>query len=85
MTCLNIYEPAEPRIKDEKVRKALRAWAEANELLIVYRDGEQSFSAKGDKLTIDFDVDKSAFENVRYCINYTITELCGRKNARTKV
>ena len=26
------YEPAEPLIKDEKVRKAVRAWAEANEI-----------------------------------------------------
>ena len=26
------YKPAEPLIKDEKVRKAVRAWAEANEL-----------------------------------------------------
>lgn len=26
------YKPAEPLIKDEKIRKAVRAWAEANEM-----------------------------------------------------
>lgn len=26
------YEPVEPLIKDEKIRKAVRAWAEANEM-----------------------------------------------------
>ena len=31
-------EPVEPLIKDEKVRKAVRAWAEANEVLEVFID-----------------------------------------------
>ena len=30
------YEPKEPLIKDEKVRKAVRAWAEANNIKAVY-------------------------------------------------
>lgn len=27
------YEPIEPLIKDEKIRKAVKAWAEANEIM----------------------------------------------------
>ena len=32
------YKPAEPLIKDEKIRKAVRAWAEANDVLEVFID-----------------------------------------------
>ena len=32
------YKPKEPLIKDEKIRKAVRAWAEANEVLEVFID-----------------------------------------------
>ena len=32
------YKPTEPLIKDEKIRKAVRAWAEANDVLEVFID-----------------------------------------------
>ena len=35
------YKPAEPLIKDEKVRKAVRAWAEANNIRAVYYSPEE--------------------------------------------
>ena len=38
------YKPAEPLIKDEKIRKAVRAWAEANgvfEVMVAHPSGEE--------------------------------------------
>lgn len=35
------YKPTEPLIKDEKVRKAVRAWAEANNIKAVYYSPEE--------------------------------------------
>ena len=37
------YEPKEPLIKDEKIRKAVRAWAEANNFS-VFRVNNQHFN-----------------------------------------
>ena len=76
------YKPAEPLIKDEKVRKAVKAWAEINDLY--------SVGYKEDSDGAGFDCIKSTDELVR--INfaslilpleknrvYTITELCGEE------
>lgn len=74
------YKPKEPLIKDEKVRKAVRAWAEAigeKDNLVVSKnmeyhdcciyDGRLGTSALID-LGIDLDIDENS---------YNITELCG--------
>lgn len=72
------YKPKEPLIKDEKIRKVVRAWAEANKIEYVHYDLECnelndlarngiSFNAPilERKLLVDRD--------------YTITELCGEE------
>ena len=73
------YEPAEPLIKDEKIRKAVRAWAEANEISQAQFDRYISgFSASDDEHNIlsmiSFDGFVFMFVDGKY---YTIDELCG--------
>lgn len=73
------YKPAEPLIKDEKIRKAVRAWAEANNFL--------------DKIEVhsltagtSFSIENYDIEFLGYFIydlegnkTYTIAELCGEE------
>ena len=66
------YKPTEPLIKDEKIRKAVRAWAEAT--------GTKSISYWGGELESEQNDSKIEFDNVavvEFGDNYTITELCG--------
>lgn len=75
------YKPAEPLIKDEKIRKAVRAWAEANEISQAQFDRYTSgFSASDDGHNIlsmiSFDGFVFMFVDGKY---YTITELCGEE------
>lgn len=79
------YEPVEPLIKDEKVRKAVRAWAEVNSRdlfrvinkhfncckIIGYIDG---WNASCDK--IEFGTTIKGADKDYY---YTIAELCGEE------
>ena len=72
-------EPKEPLIKDEKIRKAVRAWAEANEISQAQFDRYTSgFSASDDGHNllsmISFDGFVFMFVDGKY---YTIDELCG--------
>ena len=74
-------EPAEPLIKDEKVRKAVRAWAEANEISQAQFDryiSGFSVSDDGHNLLsmISFDGFVFMFVDGKY---YTIDELCGEE------
>ena len=74
-------KPAEPLIKDKKARKAVRAWAEANEVLEVFID------RIGDGTYIElYDEDDgrrriSTLRPVGLKIGeaYTIDELCGEE------
>ena len=71
------YKPAEPLIKDEKIRKAVRAWADA--------DGAD------EKIYLTTDEDSSRFANkyggyIEFAFRidmeerlYTIAELCGEE------
>ena len=73
--------PAEPLIKDEKIRKAVRAWAEANDLLTfkvvnehfncfkIIGYGDHNISSR-----IEF---KSTIAHANKDQFYTIDELCG--------
>ena len=75
------YTPKEPLIKDEKVRKAVRAWAEANEISQAQFDRYISgFSASDDSHNIlsmiSFDGFVFMFVDGKY---YTIDELCGEE------
>ena len=75
------YRPTEPLIKDEKIRKAVRAWAEANEISQAQFDRYTSgFSASDDDHNllsmISFDGFVFMFVDGEY---YTIDELCGEE------
>lgn len=75
------YIPSEPLIKDEKVRKAVRAWAEANDIedgITYLGDGEfRSYL----NTTIDFAilVNEHRFDLLKKNEEYTIPELCGEE------
>lgn len=70
------YKPAEPLIKDEKIRKAVKAWAEANE--------ETEIKVKGGCLAATF---KGLHKQLELELNctwtrdgvYSISELCGEE------
>ena len=75
------YKPAEPLIKDEKIRKAVRAWAEANEISQAQFDRYISgFSTSDDEHNIlsmiSFDGFVFMFVDGKI---YTIAELCGEE------
>lgn len=75
------YAPKEPLIKDEKIRKAVRAWAEANEISQAQFDRYISgFSASDDEHNIlsmiSFDGFVFMFVDGKI---YTIAELCGEE------
>lgn len=70
------YNTAEPLIKDEKVRKAVRAWAEVNGI------DDVAYDAKGNRFgrfgfTIMFDYDFDLNDGLKNGGFYTIAELCG--------
>lgn len=70
------YKPAEPLIKDEKIRKAVRAWAEANEITQVSYDAEWNAFRCTD-FVVDFDYDFDRHDGLKDMESYTIAELCG--------
>ena len=77
-------EPKEPLIKDEKVRKAVRAWAEANEIIkaFVVMNEHMDWSVYGDNIdrnrfSIEF-FDRVVPEE-NETTQYTIAELCGEE------
>ena len=74
-----IYEPVEPLIEDEKIRKAVRAWAEANNIRVVRVKDDYCF------------IDTESAANIRFYDkigvflkgNYTIAELCGEEECES--
>lgn len=67
------YKPAEPLIKDEKIRKAVRAWAEAEEISVCRYKVPDTFESIDGTSKIEFGV--FGFDEGRY----TIAELCGEE------
>lgn len=71
------YEPAEPLIKYEKVRKAVRAWAEVNNIERVFVQNNYCLSSKDDD-SIEIVFARPVFKDY---VNdedfYDIDELCG--------
>lgn len=74
-----VYEPAEPLIKDEKIRKAVRAWAEANDFI-------DEIKVEGLNAGTRFSEGHWSIEFIGYFIYdlkigsiYTIAELCGEE------
>ena len=84
-SCWEYYvEPKKPLIKDEKIRKAVRAWAEANNIQVAsfyaspshwflraFNDGEQG---------IDFWLRCEDNPKLIESKRYTIAELCGEND-----
>ena len=67
------YKPKEPLIKDEKIRKAVRAWAEACAVEKCHYDGDGDFATRWHSIKLDgsqIELDEG---------HYTITELCGEE------
>ena len=77
------YKPADPLIKDEKVRRAVRAWAEANEreyLLVIKSGGRIEISDGSPHLIyISFHVDNDTLKSIDDRTYYPIDELCGEE------
>ena len=76
-------KPAEPLIKDEKIRKAVRAWAEANgrEYLLVIKSGGRLEISDGSPhlIYISFRVDNDTLKSLDDRTYYPIAELCGEE------
>ena len=78
------YKPKEPLIKDEKIRKAVRAWAEANDINSChYYYTDIKFNATEHRLqwiqtAIEFN-DIMGLDNLEDGETYTIAELCGEE------
>lgn len=73
------YEPKEPLIKDEKIRKAVRAWAEANNFL---DEIEVHSLTAGTRFSIEnYDIEFLGYfiYDLEFNKTYTITELCGEE------
>ncbi len=80
------YKPTEPLIKDEKIRKAVRAWAEANNL-----SGASTYKSCSDshywyirgfddsERGLDIDIWGELPRELVDCKYYTIAELCGEE------
>lgn len=69
------YTTPKPLIKDEKIRKAVRAWAEAGEIVYVYCNIEDRLESAHDGSKIVFS--NNVFEGLPMGLNLTIAELCG--------
>lgn len=70
------YQPAEPLIKDEMVRKAVRAWAEAESEECYYgQDATTLYNGSGDHIEFW----SRPFKDLTPYEHYTIAELCGEE------
>lgn len=76
------YEPAEPLIKDEKTRKAVRAWAEVNLIKdVLYAERpDRSLYALTDMGDDDISIEIVGWiPTLKDGKEYTIAELCGEE------
>lgn len=82
------YNPVEPLIKDEKVRKAVRAWSEMNDIRFIHmcsRVRKENARIVGQnavgrtftmEIANEYEV-RVCFKDYKEC--YTIAELCGEE------
>ena len=73
------YEPKEPLIKDEKIRKAVRTWAKANNF---FDEIEVHSLTAGTRFSIEnYDIEFLGYfiYDLEYNKTYTIAELCGEE------
>ena len=75
------YKPVEPLIKDEKIRKAIRAWAEANDVLEVFIDciGDGTYIELYDEDDGRRRISALRPAGLKTGEAYTIDELCGEE------
>lgn len=75
------YAPKEPLIKDEKIRKAVRAWAEANDVLEVFIDriGDGTYIELYDEDDGRRRISALRPAGLKIGEAYTIEELCGEE------
>ena len=74
------YKPAEPLIKDEKIRKAVRAWAEANGFNADYYEFNIKTLPAGTRFSVGhYDIEFIGFfiYDLQTENSYTIAKLCG--------
>lgn len=69
---------AGPLIKDDKIRKAVRAWAKANNAGRVAIQNNYCLSAEEDEYR-DIVFASPIFKDIDHNVSYTITELCGEE------
>lgn len=72
------YKPAEQLIKDESIRKALRTWAEANDITQLSYDAHWNAFRCAD-FVIAFNYDFDRHDGLKDGISYSIAELCGEE------
>ena len=74
-------EPKEPLIKDEKIRKAVRSWAEANDVLEVFIDriGDGTYIELYDEDDGRRRISALRPAGLKTGEAYTIDELCGEE------
>ena len=73
------YKPAEPLIKDEKIRKAVRAWAElAPSAQVRYNHSDGRFYTHSDCI-LPYSISFPARLGLEEMTDYTIDELCGEE------
>lgn len=81
------YKPAEPLIKDEKIRKAVKAWADVCRLkYAIYKQSSNEFydpDTRG-KFAIKFTL-KPIEVRLDDGKCYTIAELCGEEERRNRI
>lgn len=71
------YKPKEPLIKDEKIRKAVRAWAElAPSAQVRYDHSEGRFYTHSDYI-VPYSISFPVILGLDEMTDYTIAELCG--------
>ena len=76
------YIPTEPLIKDPKIRKAVRAWAEANEVAKVYVYGIGDGKEYLELYEQDNGMSRISIktqDGIWFGKVYTVTELCGEE------
>jgi hypothetical protein len=69
------FTPTEPLIKDPKIRKAVRAWADANEYAIVKVSNDMVSEPNCGNVQIHFE-NTNIIDEDKYGV-HTISELCG--------
>lgn len=73
--------PKEPLIKDEKIRKAVRAWAEANgvDKVVLGQVNNDELVKKSPMTAFGCHISFESSLGLERGRNYTITELCGEE------